>query len=140
MLSQQLLGKHLQIYWEFIQEHQIVLSTIKERNLSVHLRKSVLIKNWLPLELWISWTQGKRIPWVFRSCKKDFYKNSGKSQVGCMRIGRRHSAWSNQYKSCLQFYLPLSYLFYCNQFCITHLKNIIKLIVTSSYAFWAYPS
>ena len=32
MLSQQLLGKHLQIYWEFIQELQIVSSSLKERN------------------------------------------------------------------------------------------------------------
>jgi len=39
MLSQKLLGKHLQIYWEFIQEHQTVLSTLKERNFYVHLRK-----------------------------------------------------------------------------------------------------
>jgi len=34
MLSQQLFGKHLQIYWEFIQEFQIVLSSLKERNSS----------------------------------------------------------------------------------------------------------
>jgi len=34
MLSQQLLGKHLQIYWEFIQELQFVLSSLKEKNSS----------------------------------------------------------------------------------------------------------
>ena len=50
MLSQQLLDKHLQIYWEFIHELQIVLSTLKERNLSVLLRKSIVIKR-----LVVSW-------------------------------------------------------------------------------------
>jgi len=50
MLSQQLLDKHLQIYWEFIQELQIVLSTLKKINLSVLLRKSIVIKR-----LIVSW-------------------------------------------------------------------------------------
>jgi len=62
---------------------------------------------------------------VFRSCKKDFYKASGKSQVGCLRTGHRHGKWLNQYKSSLHFSIPLSYLFDCNQFCLTRLKNII---------------
>jgi len=44
------LGKHLQIYWEFIQELQFVSFALKERNLYVHLRKSVVIKR-----LVISW-------------------------------------------------------------------------------------
>jgi len=61
--------------------------------------------------------------------KMFFYKDSGKSQVGCLRTGRRHGKWPNQYKSSLHFSLPLSHLFYCNQFCLAYLKNIIKLIV-----------
>ena len=26
---------------------------------------------------------------------KEFYKDSGKFQVGCLRIGRRHGKWPN---------------------------------------------
>ena len=63
---------------------------------------------------------------MFRSCKKDFYKDSGKSQVGCLRTGRRHEKWPNQYKSSLHFSLPLSHLCYCNQFC---LACVVKLDV-----------
>ena len=69
---------------------------------------------------------------------KGFYKESGKSQVGCLRTGRRHGKWPNQYKSSWHFSLPLSHLCYCNQFCLACLKNIIKLIAASSSAFWVY--
>ena len=39
--------------------------------------------------------------------------------------------------SSLHFSLPLSHLFFCNQFYLACLKNIIKLIVVS-FAFLAY--
>jgi len=34
--------------------------------------------------------KGKRFLGCFRSCKNDFYKDSKKSQVGCLRTGCRH--------------------------------------------------
>ena len=52
--------------------------------------------------------------------------------MGYLRIGRRHGKSPNQYKSSLQFSLPLSHLFYCNLLCLSHLKNIVKLIDVSS--------
>ena len=42
---------------------------------------------------------------------KGFYKESGKSQVGCLRIGHRHRKWPNQYKSSLHFSLPLNFFY-----------------------------
>ena len=42
---------------------------------------------------------------------KGFYKESGKSQVGCLRTGRRRGKWPNLYKSSLHSSLPLN-LFY----------------------------
>ena len=42
---------------------------------------------------------------------KGFYKESGKSQVGCLRTGCRHRKWPNQYKSSLHFSLPLNFFY-----------------------------
>jgi len=90
MLSQQLFGKHLQIYWEFIQELQIVLSTLKESNLSVLLRKSIVIKR-LIVSWIVSFLNTRESDSLgVQKLKKDFYKDNGESQVGCLRTGRRH--------------------------------------------------
>ena len=56
-------------------------------------------------------------------------------KVSCLRTECRHGKWPNQYKLSLHFSLPLSQLFYYNQFCLACLKNIIKLIVVSTSAF-----
>jgi len=71
MFSEQLLGKHLQIYWEFIQELQFVSSTLKERNLSVHLRKSVIIKR------------------LAASCIVNFSEHKGKGFLKCLEVVKR---------------------------------------------------
>ena len=56
------------------------------------------------------WTQRKDCPCVFKTCKRILLE-SGKSQVGCLRTGRRHGKWPNQYKSSLHFSLPLNFFY-----------------------------
>ena len=64
--------------------------------------------------------------------------------MGCLRTGRRHGKLPNQYKSSLHFSLPLSHLFYCNQFCLACLKKMFKLIAASSstslLSYWGHLS
>ena len=48
----------------------------REKNICTFFKDLLRSRGCLSLELWVSWTQGKGIPRVFRSCKKDFYKVS----------------------------------------------------------------
>jgi len=48
----------------------------REKNICTFFNDLLRSRGYLSLELWVSWTQGKGIPRVFRSCKKDFYKVS----------------------------------------------------------------
>ena len=47
---------------------------------------------------------------------KGFYKDSGKSQMDCLRIGRRHGKWLNQDKTSLHLSLPYLGYFYLAYF------------------------
>ena len=47
---------------------------------------------------------------------KEFYKDSGKSQVGFLKIGRRHGKWPNQDKTSLHFSIPYLGYFYLTYF------------------------
>jgi len=49
----------------------------REKNICTFFKDLLRSRDCLSLEVWVSWTQGKGIPQVFRSCKKDFYKVSG---------------------------------------------------------------
>ena len=134
------LGKHLQIYWEFIQEFQIVLSSLKERNSSkffnlyhssLKWRETVFctskqtIVNQETVNLLIckvSWTQGKGIPGRFRSCK-GIYKVSGnlKWVTWELDVGTGHGRTS--IKLSLHFLFPLFQLFYYSLLCLAQLKE-----------------
>ena len=89
--------------------------------------------------LWVSCCKASEhkgwvFPVWFRLCN-GFYKDSEnlKWVAWVLDVGTR--VWPNQYKTMFAFSLPWSLLFYCNQFCLSCLKNIIKLIIVASSAF-----
>ena len=66
----------------------------------------------------------------FRTCKGFLQDSETLKQIAWgLDVGTR--VWPNQYKTVFAFSLSLSHLFYCNQFYLACLKNIIKLIVVS---------
>ena len=83
------------------------------------------------------WTQGKGIPRWLKSCK-GIYKDSGNLKWVAWELGIDTGNGRTSINWVCKFSLPLSQLFYCSLFCLACLKNIIKLIVASSSAFWAY--
>jgi len=114
MLSQQLLGKHLQIYWVHPWTSNCIIHSKGEKSFCSSQKVNCNQETGCLLNCEFLEHKGKGFLGCSEVVKRIFYKDSGKSQVGCLRTRRRHGKWPNQYKSSLHFSLPLSHLCYCN--------------------------
>jgi len=86
----------------------------REKNICTFFKDLLRSRGYLSLKLWVSWTQGKGIPRVFRSCKKNFYKVSENLKWVAWGLNVGTESGRTSINWVCKFSLSISHLHYCN--------------------------